>query len=101
MNLNKEELQSLCKSIMMINHEGVQCDDIHNCEYAHQLILKLDKMEHHDAIRLLMHIIEVQNLQYAGAKIEFDEENPFKDMDKFLYIDEVLKCNSPTMDSLY
>jgi len=87
--------------IMDIDHIGVQCDDIHKCEQQHQAILAVDKLDKHDAIRLLFHIIHVQQLQLANAKIDFDETNPFKDMVNFDNIDFWISCNSPDMETLY
>jgi hypothetical protein len=97
----KEKLQRIAKSVMTINHVGVQCDDIHHCENKHQTILALDKLDKHEAIRLLVHVIHVQQLQLAGAKIEFDATNPFKDMVNFNHIDSYVSCNSPVQDTLY
>ena len=97
----KEEFQKIANMVMGINHVAVQCDDIHKCEEKHQAILALDKLDKHEAIRLLVHVIHVQQLKLAGAKIELDPENPFKDMDDFEHIDSYINCNSPNMDSLY
>jgi hypothetical protein len=96
-----QELQQIANMVMSIDHIGVQSDDIHKCEQKHQAILAIDKMDKHDAIRLLMHIIHVQQLQLAFAKIEFDETNPFKDMVNFKHIDSYISCNSPDMETLY
>jgi hypothetical protein len=97
----KEELQKIASMVMGIDHIGVQCDDVHRCEEKHQAILAIDKLDKHDAIRLLVHIIHVQQLQLAGAKIVFDEENPFRDMVNFNHIDQYVRSNSPDMISLY
>ncbi len=96
-----ENLKKIANMIMNIDHVGMQCDDIHKCEQEHQAILALDKLERHVAVRLLMHVIHVQQLQLACAKIEYDTNNPFKDMVNFDYIDSYIKCNSPEMDTLY
>jgi hypothetical protein len=96
-----EELQQIANMVMSIDHIGVQSDDIHKCEQKHQAILAIDKMDKHEAIRLLMHIIHVQQLQLAFSKIEFDESNPFKDMVNFKHIDSYIKCNSTDMETLY
>ena len=100
-NMTKQELQNIAYMVMNINHVGVQCDNIHICEQKHQTILELDKMDKHEAIRLLIHVIHVQQLQIVDAKIEYSEDNPFRDMVNFAYIDDDVKCNSPTMISLY
>lgn len=97
----KEEYQKIAIKIMGIDHVGVQCDDIHKCEQKHQAILAVDKLDKYEAIRLLVHVIHVQQLQLANAKIEFDAENPFKEMVNFLHIEEYVKCNSPNMETLY
>lgn len=95
------EFQKIAQMVMSIDHIGVQCDNIHKCEEKHHVILTLDKLEKHDAIRLLIHVIHVQQLQLAGAKIEYDIDNPFKDMVNFKFIDDYVKCNSPEMETLY
>ena len=97
----KEEYQKIANKIMGIDHVGVQCDDIHKCEQKHQAILAVDELDKYEAIRLLVHVIHVQQLQLANAKIEFDAENPFKEMVNFLHIEEYVKCNSPNMETLY
>jgi hypothetical protein len=97
---SKEQLQKLAMTVMSLDHMGIQCD-IHCCEQKHQAILALDKLDKHDAIRLLIHVIHVQQLQLVGAKIEFDESNPFKDMVMFEHIRSYVSLNSPDMDSLY
>ena len=99
--MNKEELQRIANSVMSINHVGVQCDDIHHCENMHITILALDKLDKHEAIRLLIHVIHVQQLQLANAKIELDETNPFKDMSNFDYVDSFVRSYSPDKESLY
>lgn len=97
----KEQYQKIAKSVMAINHMGVQCDNIHDCENKHITILALDKLDKHEAIRLLIHVIHVQQLQLVGAKIEYDEENPFNDMDDFEHITSYVSSNSPDMETLY
>jgi hypothetical protein len=97
----KEEYQRIANMIMDIDHVGVQCDDIHKNEHMHQTILATDKLDKHEAIRLLFHVIQVQQLQLANAKIEFDEENPFNHMVNFKYIEYSISANSPYMDTLY
>lgn len=97
----KKELQKIAKMVMDINHMGVQCDNIFDCEQKHQTILELDKIDRFEAIRLLVHVIHVQQLQLIGAKIELDEQNPFKDMVNFDYIDTYVKNNSPDMNTLF
>ena len=97
----KENYQKIANMIIGIDHVGVQCDDIHKCEQKHQAILAIDKLDKHEAIRLLVHVIHVQQLQLVNAKIEFDVENPFKDMVDFNHIEEYVKCNSHNMDTLY
>lgn len=100
--MEKTELQKIANEIMNLDHFGIQCDDIHRCEIKHQLILKLDKMSNHTAIRLLMHVIHVQQLQLLEADIEYDNNNPFKDMVNFEHIDVyVNQNNSPNQISLY
>jgi hypothetical protein len=95
------ELKDLCKRIMALDHIGVQCDHIHKCEEMHQTIRELDKMDRHEAVRLLMHVIHVQQLQLVGAKIEYDNQNPFNDMVNFDYINDYVKNFSPDMETLY
>jgi hypothetical protein len=97
----KKELQRIAKMVMSIDHVGVQCDDIHKCEQKHQAILAVDKLKKHEAIRLLMHVIHVQQLQLYNAKIEIDESNPFSDMVNFEYIDNYVYSNSPNMKTIY
>ena len=80
--------------IMAIDHLGVQCDDPMYCEQKHQAILAVDQLDKYEAIRLLFHIIHVQQLQLVGSKIEFDETNPFKDMVNFDYMDSYVSSNS-------
>jgi hypothetical protein len=99
--MSKETLQKIANAIMNIDHVGVQCDDIHKCEQKHQAILLVDKLDKHEAIRLLFHVIHVQQLQLANATIVLDETNPFKDMTNFDCIDHYISCNSPDMESLY
>jgi len=84
--------------VMGINHVGVQGDDPMYCEHKHQAILQLDKMDKNDAIRLLVHIIHVQQLQIVDAEIKYTDDNPFRDMINFEHVEEALKCNSPDMD---
>lgn len=98
---NKKELQRIANMFMDIDHMGVQSDNIHKCEQQHQAILAADKLDKHEAIRLLSHIIHVQQLQLVNAKIEYDEMSPFRDMVNFNYIDRVVKYNSPNTDTLY
>ena len=99
---SEKELKRIAKNIMVIDHVAVQCDNIHDCEFKHQTILELDKLNKYEAIRLLMHVIHVQQLELAGAKIEYDKENPFIGMNEFNYISEyVHKCNSPYQETLY
>lgn len=93
--------KELCKKILTINHIGVQCDNIHDCEEMHQTIKLLDNMDKHDAIRLLMHVIHVQELQLIGADVKYDEENPFKDMVEFECMETYIKSFSPNLDTLY
>jgi hypothetical protein len=95
------ELQDLCKRIMGLDHMGVQCDNIHYCEEMHQTIRELDKMDKHEAIRLLMHVIHVQQLQLVGAEVKYDEQNPFLDMVKFDYIKVYINSFSANMETLY
>jgi hypothetical protein len=97
----KEILQKIANAIMNIDHVGVQCDDIHKCEEKHQAILLVDKLDKHEAIRLLFHIIHVQQLQLANATIVLDETNPFKDMINFDAVENYISCNSPNSESLY
>jgi hypothetical protein len=98
---NKAQLIEIANMILSIDHVGVQVDDIHHCEHKHQTIMALDKLDKHEAIRLLMHVIHVQQLQLAGAAVKHDPLNPFKDMVDFKYIHRYLKENSPKMASLY
>jgi hypothetical protein len=98
---NIEKLRDIVFNILEIDHIACQCDDIHACNFKHQVILSLDKLNKHDVIRLLMHVIEVQQLSLANAEIKLDESNPFKDMDKFNYISSIIKTNSPDMETLY
>lgn len=97
----KETFQKIANDIMNIDHVGVQLDDIHKCEQKHQAILLVDKLDKHESIRLLFHVIHVQQLQLANATIVLDEKNPFKDMTNFDHIDHYISCNSPDMESLY
>jgi hypothetical protein len=102
MTFEKEkELQRLARMVMDIDHVGVQCDDIHKNEQMHQTILAIDKLDKYQAIRLLVHVIHVQQLQLANAKIEFDKNNPFKDMVDFDHIECYVSCNSHDMATLY
>ena len=94
------DLKEICHKVMTLNHIGVQCDNIIDCENMHQVIRILDKIDSHIAIRLLMHIIHVQELQLLNAKIEYDGENPFRDMVKFEFINEYVKSFSPEMETL-
>jgi hypothetical protein len=94
-------LKDLCKRIMGLNHMGVQSNHIHYCEQMHETILELDKLSKHEAVRLLMHVIHVQQLQLEGARLEYDPQNPFRDMVNFTHIDEYVKHFSPKMDTLY
>lgn len=98
---NKMELQDLCKRIMGLNHMGVQADNIHNCEEMHQTIRLLDNMDRYEAIRLLMHVLHVQQLQLEGAEVKYDEQNPFLDMVKFDYIKDYINSFSANMETLY
>ena len=99
--MNKQEMQDLAKKVMSLNHIGIQSDNIHYCEEMHQTLRELDKMERHDAVRLLMQVIHVQQLQLAGAKLEYNEHNPFKDMVNFNNIDSYVKSYSHEMETLY
>ncbi len=96
-----ENLKQIANMIMAIDHVGMQADDIYKCEHGHQAILALDKLDKHVAVRLLMHIIHVQQLQLCDANIEYSQTNPFKDMVNFDYIDSYIKGNSPEMNTLY
>ena len=98
---NKENLQRIAKMVINIDHVGSQCDDIHHCEYKHQTILELDKLDRYVAVRLLISVIEAQQLSLCGAKIELDNENPFRDMIEFNFIDMHVECNSPDDKTLY
>jgi hypothetical protein len=100
-NIQKEKLQKVAKQVMNIDHIGVQCDDIHCCEFKHQTILELDKLDKYQAIRLLVHVIHVQQLQLVGATVEFDKHNPFKDMVELAHIDSYVSSNSPDAETLY
>ena len=93
--------QDLCKKIMGLNNIGVQCDNIHDCEEMHQTIRLVDKMDRHEAVRLLMHVIHVQQLQLVSAEIKYDEQNPFKDMVNFNYVESILNNFSADMETLY
>ena len=97
----KDQLKKMANMVMDIDHMGVQCDNIHKCEEKHQAILQLDKLDRYDAVRLLMHIIEVQNLQLVGAKIDYDYLNPFQDMVYFEGVETYVNSNSPNMETLY
>ena len=102
MKSTAKELRAIANKVMALNHVGIQCDHIHLCEEKHQLILSLDKLDKHEAIRLLMHIIHVQQLQLAGATIVLDPENPFQDMLNLSHItDYVQECNDPNQLSLF
>ncbi len=98
---SKADLKRVANMVMNIDHVGVQCDNLFKCEEKHQAILALDKLDKHEAVRLLVHVIHVQQLQLANAKIEYDPTNPFKDMVNFDCIDSYVKSNSPDMDTLY
>lgn len=98
---NEMKLQDLCKRIMDLNHIGIQSDDVYYCEEMHQTIKELDRMDKHEAIRLLMHVIHVQQLQLTDAKIEYDINNPFRDMVNFDYINDYVKNYSSDMETLY
>ena len=93
--METKDLQTMAQMVMEINHVGVQTDEPNYCFHKHEVIMRLDKMDRHEAVRLLIHVIHVQQLQLAGAKIEYDETNPFEDMVKFEHISENVKCNSP------
>lgn len=97
----KEKYQRIAKSVMSINHIGVQCDDVHHCENKHQTILALDKLDKYEAIRLLVYVIHVQQLQLCDAEIVYNDNNPFRDMLNFEHIEEHVKCNSTDVDTLY
>jgi hypothetical protein len=102
MQTSKEDLQKIAHSIMDIDHYGCQADNIHKCEQKHRAIISLDKLDKHEAVRLLMHVIEVQQLRLINVDITPDPKNPFVDMQEFRNIDiYVQKCNSPTMETLY
>ena len=94
-------LRDIAVNILGIDHVASQCDDIHANEFKHQLILRLDKLDRFDAVRLLMRVIEVQQLSLANAEITLDESNPFKDMGEFKHIGQVITSYSPDMDTLY
>lgn len=97
----KEEYQKIANMVMNIDHVGVQCDDIHRCEEKHQAILALDKLDKHEAIRLLVHVIHVQQLKLSNSKIEYSQSSPFNDMDRFDHIENYVNSNDPSALSLY
>lgn len=97
----KENLQKIANTVMYIDHVGVQCDDIHECEKMHQVILEIDKLDKHEAIRLLVHIIHAQQLLLAGADINLDKTNPFKNMVSFDCIEDYVRGYSPNVGTLY
>lgn len=93
MKTDKTELQELANLVMSINHVQLQCDDIHAHEHKEMIIEKLFKLHKTEAVRLLMHVIHVQQLQLCGASIAYDVENPFKDMIDFAYIDSYVSSH--------
>lgn len=101
MENREENLRKIANMVMNIDHVGAQCDDMHSCEHMHQTILALDKLDRHDAVRLLMHVIHVQQLQIADSTIKIDPTNPFGDMVHFNNIEFYVNSNSPDMETLY
>lgn len=94
-------LKELAGKIMQINDMGIQCDNIHDCEFRHQIIREINKLDKYEAIRLLMHVLHVQNLSYAGANIEYDKDNPFMNMADFAHVDSYVKGHNPNRETLY
>lgn len=90
-----EELKIIARGVMKINHVAIECGDPLENENLHLLILKIDKLARHEAVRLLTYIIHVQQLQLAGAKIVYDPKNPFRDMINFEYLDSNIKSYPP------
>lgn len=95
------DLKGLAGKVMQINDIGIQCDNIHDCEFRHQVIREIYKLDKYEAIRLLMHVMHVKQLTLAGAKIEYDHDNPFSGMADFEHIDCYVKGHNPDLDSLY
>lgn len=96
----KTNLQKLCKRIMHLDHIAVQCDHLLACEEMHQTIKEVDKLDKNEAVRLLMHVIHVQQLQLAGAEIKYSEDTPFKDMVEFTGIETSVRSYSPNKETL-
>ena len=91
-------LKDLCKDIYSLDHVAIQCDDVHECQRMHNVIMTLDNMDRHEAVRLLMHVIHVQQLQIANAEIVYDTTNPFVDMTQFNHIEQYVKSYTPGVD---
>lgn len=89
-NVNMYTPQELALEINSISWEAKQCDDMHENEKVRFLIACLEQLPNKHAIRLLMHVLEVQNLISDRGWTE--NENPFRDMDKFEYLETALKC---------
>lgn len=88
--MKTEELQKIAKLIMSIDHVAVQTDSLNSCNAMQEVINILDNMDKKDAIRLLIHVIHVQQLQICDAEIKYSNDNPFKDMVNFKYIEQYI-----------
>ena len=92
--MDKElQLRSLCIDIMKIDHVSCEYDDYSACRYKHELILELDKLDKHTAIRLLMHVLDVKSL----VSMSPIDGNPFLDMSDFRYLKSALNSNEPIL----
>ena len=89
--LDEDDLRKLAVQILNISHVTIQCDDAHEVDQLCVLISEVEKLPKNYAIRFLIHIIHVQQLQLANAEIKYDETNPFKEMVKFQHIISYLK----------
>jgi len=88
--MKEDELKKIAKLIMSIDHVGVQTDSVISCNGMEEVISILDSMDKESAIRLLIHIIHVQQLQLLDAEIKYNNDNPFKDMVDFKHIGQYI-----------
>lgn len=95
MDVKKEyTAQELAIEFYNIDWVSVQVDSQLENEKVMFLLSRLEKLPSKHAIRILLNVIEVISLD---ARFIDNKDNPFRDMNKFLYLNKNLN-NWPTDD---